>query len=237
MARVTHFKQCPNCAAKGKDRSSDNLGVYSDGGAHCFSCGYHRGAKFQLNFLIKEPINDQEKVVLPRDFTREVPADAWKWLLQYGLPYSYWKSYTGYSPGDKRLILTVGNPIRFSQGRSLTVGDSKWKVYGNKRGYVNAISEQLSDQVVLVEDLISAHKVGQVTSCIPLFGTNIDDLVVKKLQQLNRPMALWLDNDQYIYLPKKINRLMTLLTHPVRYIKTTKDPKHYSVSEIKEILT
>lgn len=236
MSKVLHFEQCPNCATKGKDRSSDNLGVYADGGAHCFSCGYHRNAKFQLNFLIQEKVNDQEKIVLPRDFTREVPAEGWKWLLQYGLSYSYWKPFTGYTPAENRIILTVGQPIRFSQGRALTVGERKWKVYGSKRGYVDAFGEQLSGEVVLVEDLISAHKVGHVTPCIALFGTNIEDDVVKKLQDLKRPVALWLDDDQYTYLPKKINRLRTLLTHPVRYIRTTKDPKSYSIDEIKEIL-
>ena len=236
MSRFVGFEQCPNCAKKGKDRNGDNLGTYSDGGAHCFSCGYHRPPKFQLKLLTKEKVDDTEKAVLPRDFTREVPVAGWKWLLQYGLPYSYWKPYTGYSPSQNRLILTFGNPIRFSQGRALTVGDRKWKFYGDGHAYVETLGEQLSKEVVLVEDLISAHKVAQVTSCICLFGTNAHDTVVKELQRLKRPVTLWLDDDQYVYLPKKIGRLQTLLNWPVRYVRTTKDPKEYTISEIQNIL-
>jgi len=174
--------------------------------------------------------------VLPSDFQREVPAEGWKWLLQYGLSYTYWQPHTGYSERENRLILTVGQPTRFSIGRSLGVGGSKWKIYGDKSSYIEVISEQLSKEVVLVEDLISAHKVGQVTSCIPLFGTAISDGAIKKLAQLNRPVSLWLDNDQYGLLSKKIGRLQSFLGVPVRYIRTDKDPKGYSVNEIKEIL-
>lgn len=32
---------CPACREKGRDQSGDNLEVYPDGHAHCFSCGHH----------------------------------------------------------------------------------------------------------------------------------------------------------------------------------------------------
>ena len=34
-------EQCPNCAKLGKDKSKDNLAVYSDGQTHCYACGEH----------------------------------------------------------------------------------------------------------------------------------------------------------------------------------------------------
>jgi hypothetical protein len=68
-----------------------------------------------------------------------------------------------------------------------------------------------------------------------LFGTHIHDNVVKELQALKRPVRLWLDADQYQLLPKKINKLQTLLRHPVRYIFTEKDPKECSMEQIKEL--
>jgi archaellum biogenesis ATPase FlaH len=40
-ATVVGKRQCPACARVGRDMSQDNLVMYSDGGAHCFSCGYH----------------------------------------------------------------------------------------------------------------------------------------------------------------------------------------------------
>lgn len=236
MAQFVGYAPCPKCREKGKDREGDNLGMYSDDGGHCFSCGYHVFPKFSLKFLTKEPIDDIEKAVLPRDFTRDVPAEGWRWLLQYGLPHSYWKEITGYSPSENRLILTFGKPVRFSQGRALTVGDRKWKFYGDGHKYVQTLSEQLSDQIVLVEDLISAHKVAQVSSCLCLFGTHVHDLAIEELKRLNRPVVLWLDEDQYIYLPKKINRLKALTDLPVRYVSTRLDPKMLSVDHIKALL-
>lgn len=234
MAKFTHFSQCPRCAKDGRDKSADNLGNYSDGSGHCFSCGFHSFPKFHHTF-VKEQRNDREKAVLPIDFTREVPAECWKWLLKYGLSYSYWKPYTGYSAKENRLILTFGEPIKFSIGRAFTVGDRKWKFYGDGHSYIETLSPQLSEQVVLVEDLISAHKVAQVSSTICLFGTNIHDLAIKECKRLKRPVVLWLDADQYSLLPKKMNRLQTMIDFPIRYLSTPKDPKEYTPNQIKEL--
>ena len=41
MALFNFKSQCPKCVEKGGDKSKDNLANYSDGGKHCFSCGYH----------------------------------------------------------------------------------------------------------------------------------------------------------------------------------------------------
>lgn len=235
MSRVIRHEPCPRCRERGQDRRGDNLGVYADGGYHCFNCGNHRNGKFQLTFVNKES-NDHKKGVLPLDFTRQVPAECWKWLLKYGLPYSYWAPYCGYSPNENRLIITYGEPVRFSQGRAFTVGDSKWKNYGDRYNHCEVLSPQLAGPIAVVEDLISAHKIAQVSPALPLFGTSISDIAVKTLLAAKRPVVLWLDDDQYGLLPKKINRLQSLLGVSVGYVKTEKDPKEYSVSEIQKLL-
>lgn len=235
MSRFTGYEPCPKCRTRGADRAGDNLGTWDDGSGHCFSCGHHRPAKHYLKLFKEEPI-DTPKAVLPSDFTREIPAEGWKWLLQYGLSYSYWKPFTGYTPKENRLVITFGTPVRFSQGRALTMGDRKWKFYGDGHHYVETLSREVPKDVVLVEDVISAHKVAQDSPCLCLFGTNIHDLAVKELQALNRPVKLWLDADQYPLLLKKINRLQSFLMHPVRYVYTERDPKLHSADEIKELL-
>lgn len=268
--RVTHHEGCPRCIAKGRDRHRDNLGVYPDASAHCFSCGYHR---FPKTYVRKVQHASENKAVLPDDFTREIPAEGWRWLLKYGLPYSYWAPFTGYSEATDRLVFLVGQPTRFSTGRYLggtgrervhgvlenlesgsaavgrfglaTQGDAhesyrreptKWKIWGNKTSYIEVLGKEKDGPVVLVEDLISAHKVAQVATAIPLFGTRVSDQVLHLLIGLKRPVVLWLDADQYTLLAPKLNRLQTFLGAPVRYVKTEKDPKEYSLEEIKEIL-
>ena len=94
-----------------------------------------------------------------------------------------------------------------------------------------------SPEVVLVEDIISAHKVRQAGfHTLPLFGTVIYPRAIGALRPLKRPVRLWLDEDQYTLLPPKINRLQAFLDAPVGFIKTEKDPKAYTLDEIKEIL-
>lgn len=42
MAICVAHERCPSCAKRGRDKHSDNLGVYDDGSAFCYSCGYRR---------------------------------------------------------------------------------------------------------------------------------------------------------------------------------------------------
>lgn len=250
MGTVIRTEPCPECRKRGRDRRGDNLGIYSDGGSHCFSCGYHRWPKHLIREERKERGTESE--ALPRDFTRDVPAAGWKWLLQYGLPYSYWKPFVGYSEADSRLIFPVGEPTRFSTGRYIpdaapetgavgtrTLGTRqprKWYVYGDRGQYVESVGRGLPGEIVLVEDIVSAHKVGQLTPSVCLFGTNLSDPVLRYLIQQDRPVGLWLDEDQWELLGKKIGRLQTFLGPPVRHIRTEKDPKGHSLNEIREIL-
>ena len=41
MSTVTGKEPCPDCRENGGDTAGDNLARYSDGGAHCFACGYN----------------------------------------------------------------------------------------------------------------------------------------------------------------------------------------------------
>lgn len=244
MAKHIRYEPCPKCRWGGRDRRGDNLARYSDGSGHCFSCGHHEWPSLVDKFRIEEPHGDANKTVLPTDFSREVPARAWEWLLQYGLSYTYWKPYTGYSERDERLILTVGSPIQFSIGRYLggktgNEAPRKWWVYGDRHGFADILQPEKGDSsqaVVLVEDIISWHKVGQVAPSLCLFGVKIGTEVIRKLASLKRPVTLWLDRDQLPLLAPKINRLQALVGASVGYVSTQKDPKAYSLGEIKEIL-
>jgi hypothetical protein len=126
MGKV-HHEACPECRKAGRDRTGDNLAVYPDGSMYCFNCGYHRGRKIHS---VWAPIKDGNasqttESGLPRDFTREVPAAGWKWLLQWGLPYSYWRPHCGYSEAYNRLVFPIGEPTRFSIGRLLGSGSEE----------------------------------------------------------------------------------------------------------------
>lgn len=226
---------CPKCRAKGNDRSGDNLITFPDGGKKCFACGYGIPAKGWV--ITNKPATKAAPASIPSDFTREVPAAGWKWLLQYGLSYDYWKDYTGYSEKDKRLIITVGNPIQFSQGRDLTGEGIKWKTYGRPHDVATVLgNSETSTCTVLVEDIISAHKVAQFQQCIPLFGTAILPPVISYLSTTNKPIVVWLDYDQLPQMKKKVNRLSLFLSNKIKVIHTERDPKEHTLTELKELL-
>ncbi len=252
MSRFLRYEACPRCRSVGRDNRGDNLGVYGDGSSHCFSCGYHKFPN-HTTFLAKHVTQNVAKDLLPFDFTREVPTRALTWLLQYGMPYSYWQESIGYSPRDERLVFCVGQPMAFSIGRY--VGDDKesgkqprkWHVWGNAHQHCEVVSRNSHsaqgsdtdrDNVVLVEDLISAHKIAYsgAAEAIPLFGTRVFGDVIHYLSTVDKTIYLWLDKDQEAHTKKSAMRLQMLTGNPVHIIHTDKDPKWLSSEQIKKEL-
>ncbi|HET8685598.1 MAG TPA: toprim domain-containing protein [Methanosarcina sp.] len=237
MSRAIGKTTCPRCRERGADSRGDNLVLYDDGGAHCFACGHHVHAK---GFSPKvERTTEHGSSLLPPDFSREVPADAWKWLLQYGLPLSYWRPFVGWSEKSSRLVFTVGDPAVFSIGRLIkresTRDDRKWYVWGDSHKTGVAIGEQ-GPATVFVEDIVSAHKVGRVTQAVALFGTTPYPAHLRLAKCLGNPIVLWLDKDQQGSTLKKANQISMLTGLSCRVVHTDKDPKELDLQTVKEIL-
>ena len=232
------YESCPRCRDRGADRRGDNLALYTDGGAHCFSCGYHRGARFSGPRNVNRSL-DGPKGLLPADFSREVPARGWQWLLQYGLGYKYWEPFVGWSETHQRLVLTVGEPTEFAIGRYLgdETGHRKWYAYGDMHKTPHVFGHGLGETTVVVEDLVSAHKVGQVCTCLPLFGTRIFSSVLPCLRWIGNPVLMWLDKDQDIHARKRAQWLNVMTGLPVRYLSTNDDPKSLSLETIRATIS
>lgn len=236
--RVEYYEQCPRCDSIGRDTRRDNVGVYSDGSKHCFSCGWH---KFPIGFRqLKDSNVSENKALLPADFTWEVPARAWQWVVQYGLPISYWQPFTGYSPAEERLVFRVSSPmgLQFSIGRYLGAepGKRKWYAWGDPHRHCEIVGNHSSEMVVLVEDLISAHKVANANfTSIPLFGTRLHPCHLYYLNHSPnlRTVTLWLDKDQELRVKRETLRLESLINKPVQVIVTEKDPKCLTFVEIQ----
>lgn len=239
MARFEHYEPCPRCRKLGKDTRGDNLAVYSDGGKHCFSCGFHVFPRYYTGERQRE--ERVNAAVLPSDFSREVPSHALKWLLQYHLPYTYWAPFIGWSEKDSRLIITVGD--NFAQGRFIKDDHwsgpepRKWFSYGDAHKHAHIIGDySKASKIVLVEDIVSAHKVGTLVPTIPLFGTNIFDACIPVLRFVKLPITLWLDKDQSGTMARKCDKLALFTGLPVNYVVTDNDPKACSFTKIEEVL-
>ena len=255
---------CPRCRSNGRDNRGDNLANYPDGSSHCFSCHFH---VFPKHYVPRKIENHGPKNLLPRDFTREVPASALKWLLQYGLPWSYWKETIGYSPSEERLVFLVGgghrgadDGPRFSIGRYVGAGGGeapkprKWFVWGDSHRHAEIVGPSgmalapdgtVKTNTILVEDIVSAHKIvvamqdtATPVSAIPLFGTQIHKPHLYYL--MNQPagsnVVLWLDKDQQGTIMRKAMGLQALRGVRVATVSTDNDPKSLSTQEIKKAL-
>lgn len=115
----------------------------------------------------------------------------------------------------------------------------KWHAWGDCHKHAEVCApkdSQPGGTTVLVEDLISAHKVGQVVECIPLFGTEVHPPHLYALRNgSKRPVVLWLDADQGGTTSKKAMRLQSLVNRPVVVVSTDEDPKCLSLDKIKEV--
>lgn len=218
-----------------------------------------------LTQLLKNE-NAPKNKALPASFTREVPGWALQWLFQFGLGYAYWKDKIGFAPEESRLIFRVGNPLAFSIGRYVenpsvathssggilldggrgdgsVVSDEKrkprkWYAYGEPHKHCEVIHPDSGpgETVVLVEDIVSAHKVGRATTAIPLFGTQIHPPVLYYLMNQDKPVRLWLDKDQEHRIHKTVMHLQSMINNKVSVIITDKDPKWQAPATIEALV-
>ena len=232
---LSHYEPCPKCREIGRDTKGDDFTVYRDGSKHCFSCGFHHHRRNYGPFVPK--IIQLNKDKLPADFKRAVPVKAFKWLLQYGLSYRYWREMIGWSEEHQRLVFLVGDPLQFSIGRSFDEENKakpKWRVWGDCHKHVEAVGT--GSNIVLVEDIISQHKVAQFTTSVALYGTKISPALMYYLAHERKPVVLWLDSDQKEHIFKRALNLQSIIGVPVTTITTDRDPKLVSNEDIQELL-
>lgn len=172
------------------------------------------------------------------------PVEARLWLYKAGLRNDQiTKLGAYYHPPTRRVVLPVveAGQIVFWQARRVFEYGPKYLSPVVRRGAVLPRYGSAS-AVVLCEDILSAFKVGQAAEGWSLMGTTLHTPILSKLVQMNRPVCVWLDNDT----DSRRNsgqlaaaEVMTTLESvglQAYNILTDRDPKTYSVREIKQIL-
>ncbi len=92
------------------------------------------------------------------------------------------------------------------------------------------------DTVVVVEDILSAIRVGTTFPCIALRGTSCNTSKLDQLRKSADSFIVWLDGDRPgINAAKKLGNKLTWVGK-VCYIRTKEDPKAYSNEEIQEMI-
>ncbi len=225
-------KACSKCG------SSDAVFPYNNGD-YCFSC--HKKWIDKPRKSLQTKLETELPLVLqiPEDtITTGLPDKAKLWLYKYHMTQELWEKYhIGYSAAFDRVIL----PVYGSEWEGLVYYQAR-ALFKTKQKYLNpsvpkrlfySKLEQSALFIVLVEDIISAIRVGETCYAIALLGKT---LPVKDLTFLaKKQIFIWLDKDAYAEAIKLQKRL-TQLGCNVKIISTTNDPKCYTDAEIKNII-
>jgi hypothetical protein len=244
MSNFSHHEECPECG------SADNLGVWEDGHKWCFGCHYYIPASaLSIKNMEQAFESKQESKLesLPYDVTTNIPKEPYGWLKKYSLTNEeivnnnlLWSSsaqmliFPYYGDMDK--THENSNEIIFWQGRYFPT--RKPKVYtGGDINHITILSSTGSNHnnIVVVEDPVSAIKVSRVVDCCPLFGSHLSMHKVTKLSRYYDNLILWLDQDKTKEMIKFAERYKFLFKN-VKIVSTEKDPKEYSTEEITNFI-
>ena len=239
---VLYHTRCPECARHGKDRNADNLAAYSDDSFYCFSCGYYETSKGLQSLKVRKQLSERT-ISLPQDSSDDLPPIALQYLRKYSLTQLDCKINTiMWSDHWQRLIFPYFNDTGLLawQGRYLGTeeGKAKWFSQGALHEFIHLIGNKQSKTVVLTEDVISAIKVAHQTSyCVsPLFGSHIGSKRMLQLLLLFDTIYVWIDFDKARESMQFSNQIRTFGGKSMSII-TKQDPKEYSDTEVKDILT
>jgi hypothetical protein len=182
-----------------------------------------------------------DEVRLPQDVTIDLPDQAKVWLYSYGITDEQMTKYRFvWSHKLSRLFMPVYDrgKLVYYQGRAIPYTKGMTEKYLNVRqkGRSNIlfrVEDYSSGQVVLVEDILSAIRVGEITNAIGLLYAYVPDQLVIALSKQYNDIVIWLDADKGNYTAKKLMRFRSFGI-PVRRVYTKKDPKCYNAETIEK---
>jgi len=205
-----------------------------------------------LKFNKAVPVQENQtvsKVKLPHGMTKDIPALGLAWLYSYHLNDEDIAYYNiQFSTTLNRVVLPVydaNGALVYYQARNLAPKE-EWTPRNPKYMNVKARSrfdvyfdvcdwDNPTDDCVVVEDIISAIRVGKHLDTVALLNAYIpDDLLLRQFVTYER-VILWLDPDKWDRMGKKVKRFRSL-GYNVLMIRANQDPKYYTSDEISEKL-
>jgi len=245
MSDFVRHVPCPDC------NSRDNRAVYDDGHEWCFGCGGYtppQAASIEemaQHLRQHETNNGDHKsdnhIDLPGDCSRILSPVAVKWLQKYDLTTNeiYGSGNFFWSEERDSLIYSVfdssGNVLMYQERY---MGASPTRVRFITKGFPEDVFHFIgnnANSVTLVEDIVSAIKVGRHTTALPLWGSNISQHRIARLCKMFKTINIWLDNDKKLYATSARQRAAPFF-HRAYITMSTFDPKVYDDEQIKQFL-
>ena len=237
---------CPHC------NSSDAYAEY-DTNFFCFSCKKSVSKDKKSSWAtknIKQNIIDDAILKLPE--LEELPLHAKLYLYMYNFTNQLiqkhgigWLSNCNIYSERKGEIVNTGSRLILPHYRDdkLVFYEARSLDKTNKLKYITVGSKKIgrkeihhnNDSLVIVEDALSAIRVGEVNDCFALLGTHLSNdlfLEIGRDCKYNK-YIIWLDSDSPGQIAAhKLCRRLELLGTTVNIV-TKNDPKCYSNREIK----
>jgi Zn ribbon nucleic-acid-binding protein len=213
---------CPACQKRGNDKKGDNLAEYTEN-YYCMACGYYK-RKNSLNRVRDLTASNELKSTGVCDgitLNKTLATEAKKWLLGYGLSDEDMKQFT-YDYENDVLYLYTSDSYRVGR---FFAKDTKTRYISKGRKPV--LTYGIGNVCVLVEDILSAIKVGRQYAAIPMLGAKPTDDIVNALKGYES-VVLWGDADKMRENIVVRNKLSERLNKPVKLCFTSLDPKCYS---------
>lgn len=220
------FEPCPSCGSR------DNLSRWSDGHAWCFGCKRYEPPSIQARIL--EKVTSESKLrSVPEDTSKTLGAKGLIWLKKYGIMES---ELTNFRWSDSRQWLIYLIDDNVWQARNFGDKGTKYYTSGLIADVLHILGKDIDKEIILVEDVVSAIKVGRHINTMPIFGSNIPLKQLIRLSKRFSDLGIWLDKDKAGESLKTARRASQLGFNSTRSIITDLDPKEYSNEEIKKYL-
>jgi hypothetical protein len=246
-----------DCLKCGAGHSNQCYVVYNTH-IKCFSCGYYEptGEKYayrpqsiQHVKVETTPPYTPENTTNIREFAPEVLAWLYKYYVYQDLIEVYKIAYVPANDyKEHSLLLPItdedGNVIEYQ--RRFFPTKTFYSTAGVKQSIFIARNNYSDGVVCLVEDYISAIRVGNTIDCMCLFGTDITEDKLKYLLKNYRTVLIWMDSDEPgVKAANKISQKIQnfIIKYPFLFtlgfkfdiINVPKQPKECTDSEIYSI--
>lgn len=222
-----------------------------------FSCIPYVEPKKVLDKTELPPLSRQDRIdriphhmwnvkALPDKANLSLGLEAKLWLKSYGIQDKEVKKHGLLWDDDRQWLIfpyrsaskqLLGWQARCFDPVSVKRGD-KWFTFGPKSEimyYVGLEKANGNDIIIVVEDIISAIKVGRQWAALPLFGSVIGLGTLTRLAVPFQKIGVWLDRDKAAESRHEASRAAQYIKD-VFPIITEKDPKQYSDIDIFEII-
>lgn len=253
MPLVQSNLPCNDCG------SSDAMAEYTDN-TYCFSCQVSRRKSNTAKSFFAElehKVHPPKAGVLdwPGGFSDRIPEQAKAWLLKAHIYADTREKYhIGYVRNGigvnmylnqialvDRLILPyvkLGRLVWY-QARAFREDDRpKYLMFGNKDELFEILHHD-QDELVIVEDMLSAIRIGEFTNVVSLQGTSLNKKNMLHYIPKYGTIKIWMDGDAPGQAAaKKLITKLQLLKRPEQIINivTEQDPKCLLDSEIRQQL-